>query len=340
MRSSISLFTLSAICSWAAAAVDPKCTKGIQGIIAPLTAYPPASSFCKTKFPPATKTIIASPTTTSITITAATPTTTVTSNANDVTVTLTSNGLAVTETQTVTAATVTVSTTVTASPPVTATSFSTTSTTTVVVTVTSNAAVKREAAQATADARAAQWSSISKVAGAVLSTFCSCAVPAPLTTSTPKVVQTSTFTPAVVTSTSTVTKTTSTTLILIPTSTSVITSTPTTTVEVVSTQTITVTEDVLATTTQTTTVGPARPTPIPRCRDDSACQSVCFCYQYQSGVSGDSSDDVCVDQNAQCGADCNGNADCAYDQVHRQHSQLNVERLWSDAREDGKGKAW
>lgn len=175
MRPSSSSFVLYALCSWVVAKVDPKCTQGLQALLAPLTAYPPATSFCKNKLPPDTKTSTVS-TTTTVPV---------------------------------------VITVVTTAPEITATLY-TTITSTLTVTVNGPLA-KRDAAavQATAtkaDPKVVLWSSISKVAGQVLSTFCSCAVPVSTTTTTATLstattsTSTQTITP-IATLTSTVTST-------------------------------------------------------------------------------------------------------------------------------------
>lgn len=118
--------------------VDPKCTQGLQGLLAPLKSYAPATSFCKSRFPQAAKTSL---TTTTQTLALQTSTSILTAPAALVTVTNTVDTTVVTSTVTV-------------------------------------AAKKRNALPAPVpaaapepsndDQRAAQWESIVKIAGAVL----------------------------------------------------------------------------------------------------------------------------------------------------------------------------
>ncbi|KAF2735623.1 hypothetical protein EJ04DRAFT_563134 [Polyplosphaeria fusca] len=182
-----------------------------------------------------------------------------------------------TSTSTSTAPGATTTTTVTA-PAVLTTATTTVATVTETITV---AAARKRAA----DPKASQWSSLSKAAGAILSTFCSCIESHPVTTTTPTVKVTTTTTP-----TSTATATT--------------TPTDTTTTSVTATETVT-----------TTSQAPAGPTPSfcnspnsgsPNTGPSVGCKDGCYCDNYIGGGGFCNNGFTCL---AQCSAD----SDCGTD---------------------------
>ncbi|KAJ8109405.1 hypothetical protein OPT61_g7482 [Boeremia exigua] len=152
--------------SWSLS-TDPVCNKGIYVLLNPLSTYAPAQTFCTKKFPIKTTTI-----------TAATVTATSTSTAPTL---ITSNLTEIAPTSTILT-----------------TSTVTTTTTATVQVAKRSAFAKREPnpQKAAKDAQlASQLSSLASAAAGVVSTFCSCIVTHPQTTTTPTVTATTITTP-------------------------------------------------------------------------------------------------------------------------------------------------
>ncbi|KAH7138625.1 hypothetical protein B0J11DRAFT_20902 [Dendryphion nanum] len=273
MRSSL-LFSVSVIfASSFTVAQDAKCKQGLQAVFAPLSDYPPAKSYCSSKYGIQTTTRTAAGVTFSSTYTAPALTVVTTETAP-------------TQTNTITAT----------APASVSTISATVSTETATATV-AGRYEKRRVQQRTGALLGALWTVFVFQAKEVDSTFCSCVNPHPLTTITPTISRIATVTP-------TVTRTSS--LTPVATITTTVTPVVITTISLTATTTVTVTSVPAGPTPSFCPIGNSGNT---LTGAEVGCKDGCFCDNYIGGAGVCNNGLTCL-EDCSSSADCRANHIC------------------------------